>query len=102
MDDSLLEREIQLLGSSSKEVADKLLAEGCKGLQKDLSSCPLAKYLTKQTGCQVHLGIDDVYYYEPGGSHGRVYGKWIRLTKAASDFEADFDSGLYPELILQP
>jgi hypothetical protein len=89
----LLRQGLESLGLTSKEVASKLLAQGCRGKVGCSEECPLAIFLISQLEARIVVGIDNVFIYEPGFYE-------VELTPATNQFIRDFDTKKYPELIV--
>ena len=85
--------KLQELGTSAKEIAKSLKEKKIVGIQGDLFSCPLAKYLRKhfpRYNCGV-TGLSVITTIRPN--------KPIYHSKPLQIFIVNFDSGKYPFLI---
>lgn len=79
------------LGDTPKGVAARLLAEGCKGLQKNCDACPIWVYLSRRFKQSIEVQRRRAVV-------GLVY---FDLPPAVAGFINRFDAGESPELEAQ-
>jgi hypothetical protein len=79
---------------SSVQIAMHLRQQQCVGAAGASLSCPVARYVRRETGESVQIG--GVVYLRPGVVGAEVVGF---LPDPIRDFIEDFDGGRYPDLI---
>lgn len=74
-------------------IATHLAERGVKGACNNPTYCPIAQYLSKETGVQVEVGLHAAYTHKGAEATGLDW-----LPDPVSDFIAAFDSREHPEL----
>ena len=88
------------LGATPETVASNLMGRNMRGVPRNHTRCPLARYMAimlRSAGPPVDIFVSDrsVHARRPGGWHPMV----VRLPPPVLEFMAAFDNGAYPELI---
>lgn len=84
------------LGESGGEIAQFLKAQECKGYISEPNSCPIAVYLSKETGQPAFVSADCIYLNKASDPS---YLTEEEIPIAVEDFIFRFDDGEYPELL---
>lgn len=79
-------------------IASMLEREGIKGNKGEPGSCPIAVYLTKESGVSVRFGITTAWVKRhPNGSNSNP--AWEKdMNRVVTEFASLFDEGNYPQL----
>jgi len=85
--------KLAVLGGSA-QIAIHLQEQQCVGETGASLSCPVARYIRRETGESVQVG--GVVYLRPGVVGAEVVGF---LPDPIRDFIEDFDGGRYPDLV---
>ena len=90
--------DLKALGESPQEICSNLLRQGCKGLMKNETCCPVAMYLRSKRYISPSVGDDCIssYNVDMGGMGGVFPEESLRV------FIQNFDEGLYPDLDCGP
>ena len=91
-----IDRLLEELGETKKEVAKKLISLGIKGKRGNCKSCPISKYLTKKRIKNAHTSKYQVFIRR---EIGKPAGKYFDLPAPVYNFITAFDEGKYPHLI---
>ncbi len=88
------------LGATPETVASNLMGHDMRGIPRNQTRCPLARYLAimlRSAGPPFDIFVSDrsVHARRPSGWHSMV----VRLPPPVLEFMAAFDNGAYPELI---
>lgn len=82
----------------AEDIREFLVSEGIQALKRDPYSCAIAQYVEK-SGCKVSV---DGTHVLTRATNECVTARIIReATPAMKTFIANFDSGLYPELVAE-
>jgi methyl coenzyme M reductase subunit C-like uncharacterized protein (methanogenesis marker protein 7) len=89
-----MERLIESLPHSPADIAAYLSLQGCFGVLKAMSACPLSEYFRKNG-----LKNVDVSYGFIRSSYGIGITFMMKTPKHLKAFAQEFDNGKYPELV---
>lgn len=81
---------------TAQEIREFLAGEGVKADFEGSTSCALAVYLSRESGCNVSVGLDTM------STFSGCFKDYLRLganTHAMFNFVCNFDRGMYPELV---
>lgn len=93
-----IEAALAKLGNSPEQARSVIRDAGCQGQRTAPQSCPLHRFIKKETGHGTEVYCDQVAVSVPAG-HGWSHTVWIDLPDSISHFVEAFDNGEYPELI---
>lgn len=96
----LVREHVEGLGDRADAVADRLVAEGIRGVQQDKYDCPVARYLQAVVGADPSIWRLAVLYgrirISQSPSSAPIY---VRAPRALHAFVRAFDAGRYPDLV---
>lgn len=81
---------------TAQEIREFLAGEGVKADLEGSTSCALAVYLSRESGCNVSVGLETMSTFND------TFTDFLKVgthTDAMSCFVCNFDRGLYPELV---
>jgi hypothetical protein len=92
---STVDQALSSLGETALQVARNLHKQGIKGAKSSAGGCPIANYLRREFGRDALVNRDRVYVMRITVDEK---GKSFIVPSPVSNFIADFDNGLHPEL----
>lgn len=91
-----LQEAMDALPNTSPKIAKLMRERGIKGYKSNAFTCPIAKYIAKETGCSdVSVSYERAHMYHLGFE---TAAEFAELSDAAKRFIRSFDQGRYPDL----
>lgn len=90
-------RQLASLGDTPEDVAEALTAKGIKGVPTVAGKCPVARYLEDLNGEPFTVFFNANWELE---KHTREDNR-VEVPAAVFNFIGEFDSGIYPDLVLR-